>query len=226
MFALSAIYAPFVMFAVALAPVLSVAHGALAATAVVPHAGDPTLWYVTRAAAISAYVLLSLAVIVGLMRSMMRSSGWRPAGLIWLLDEGHQYIAALAAIFVVLHLGTLLLDPVVPFSVINLFVPIGEPYRPLASSLGVFALYALGAVLLSSWMRRSLSYGVWRGLHVLSFAVFVLVTLHGILAGADASAPWMRTIYGFAAGVVTLLVGLRLLISALGPTAAGQPSPR
>jgi sulfoxide reductase heme-binding subunit YedZ len=176
--------------------------------------GDPAMWYVTRAAAISAYVLLALTVLVGLLRSMLRSSGWRAPGLVWLLDEAHQYIAALAAVFVGLHLVTLLLDPVVPFTLVNLIVPLGEPYRPAATSLGVFSLYTLGAVLLSSWMRRSLSYGFWRALHFASFLAFVLVTLHGILAGADTGEPWMSALYASSAGVVALLVGLRMLIAA------------
>jgi sulfoxide reductase heme-binding subunit YedZ len=207
----------------AVAPMLAVALSAVKAAARGPAADDPTLWYVTRAAAISAYVLLTVAVLVGQGRSMVRSSGWRAPGLIWLLDEGHRYIAALAAVFVGLHLVTLLLDPVVPFGLLNLLLPIGEPYRPLPTSLGVFAFYALVAVLLSSWMRRSLSYGFWRALHVLGFGVFVLITLHGIYAGADADAPWMRSIYGIAAGMVTLLVGLRLVVASAGTTSS-QPS--
>lgn len=175
---------------------------------------DPTLWYVTRAAAISAYILLALAVIVGQLRSAFRSTGSRAPWLIWLLDEGHQYIAALAAVFVALHLVTLLFDPVVPFTVVNLLLPLDEPYRATAVNLGVFGLYALVAVLLSSWLRRALSYGFWRALHFVSFLVFALITLHGILAGADSSQPWMQAVYGVAAGLVVALMGLRLLISA------------
>ncbi len=201
----------------ALAPLMPVAHGARGATLV---SGDPTMWYVTRAAAISAYVLLALGVVVGLVRSMVRSSGARAPGLVWLLDEAHQYIAALAAVFIGLHLVTLLLDPVVPFTLVNLIVPIGEPYQPLAVNLGVFSLYLLGAVLLSSWMRRSLKYTFWRALHFASFLAFALVTLHGILAGADSGASWMRSLYGVAAGGVTLLVGLRLVVAAFATTAS------
>jgi predicted ferric reductase len=190
-------------------------HTLTALGAVALAGADPTtLWYVTRAAAISAYILLTLIVVLGLLRSTIRSARVRSAGLIWLLDEAHQYIAALAAIFVVLHLVSLLFDPVVPFTVVNLLAPIDEPYRQTAVNIGVFSLYTLIAVLLSSWMRRRLPYGFWRGLHVAGFLAFALVTIHGILAGADTTQPWMGAIYGGAAGVVTLLIGVRLLVLA------------
>jgi predicted ferric reductase len=195
----------------------AVRGGAARATA------DPTLWYVTRAAAISAYILLTLTACLGLVRSSVQAARVRSAGLIWLLDEAHQYTAALAAVFIALHLVSLLFDPVVPFTLANLLVPIDEPYRQTAVTLGVFSLYALGAVLLSSWMRRSLPYGFWRGLHFASFLAFALVTLHGILAGADSTQPWMQAVYGIAAGAVILHVGVRLLVVAFAEP-AGQTS--
>jgi predicted ferric reductase len=175
---------------------------------------DPTLWYLTRAAAVSAYVLLSLTAILGLTRSLARARGVRSPWTIVLLDDAHQFSALLTAAFVVLHLGTLVLDPFLPFSLRNLLVPSGEPYRPLATDLGVLALYALGIVLLSSWLRRRLSYGFWRNLHVLSFAAFALVTAHGLLAGHDTGQEWMTRLYVVASGCVGGLVVLRLILPA------------
>ncbi len=205
----------------ALSPLFSAAPGVLGAVSLAT--ADPTLWYVTRSAAISAYILLALTASLGLLRSTVRAARVRSAGLIWLLDEAHQYTAALAAIFIVLHLVSLLFDPVVPFALTNLLVPIDEPYRQTAVNLGVFSLYTLGAVLFSSWMRRSLPYSLWRGLHFASFLAFVLVTLHGILAGADSTQPWMQAVYGSAAGAMMLLVGARLLVVAFAEP-AGQTS--
>lgn len=173
--------------------------------------GDPTLWYVTRAAGISAYVLLSLTVMFGLLRSTLRVSRSGGAGTIWFLDEAHQFAALLAAAFVTLHLVALVFDPVVPFRVSNLVLPIGEPYQPFATSLGVLGLYALAIVLFSSWFRRALPYGFWRGLHAISFASFALVSLHGILDGTDSGAGWMRLVYLFVLALVGLLVIARLL---------------
>jgi predicted ferric reductase len=195
----------------ALAP--SVASGAklLAGGArAVPAADNPTLWYVTRAAGISAYILLASTVVLGLLRAILRSAKTRNATALWLVDEAHQFAALLAVAFVVVHLVALAFDPVLPFTLRNLFLPFDEPYRATATALGVLGLYALGVVALSSWLRRALPYRFWRWLHGISFITFALVTLHGILAGSDSGQPWMALVYWSAVILVGILSLVRL----------------
>ena len=177
-------------------------------TVIVSAHGNPTLWYVTRAAAVSSYVLLTLTVALGILRTLARDLRVRVS---WALDELHQFLALLAGAFVALHLIALLFDPVVPFGLINLLLPIAEPYQPFAVDLGVLGFYALLIVLISSWLRRRMAYRVWRVLHYTSFVVFFLVTLHGLLAGSDAAEPWMRALYIGSAAAVVFLVVMRLL---------------
>lgn len=181
--------------------------GALPLAAVSATAANPLMWYVTRAAATSSYITLSLLVILGIARSMTRLSGGRVA---WWLDETHQFLALLTAGLVGLHLVSLLFDALIPFSITNLFIPVAEPYRPFAVSVGVFTMYGMVAVLASSWLRRRLGHARWRAIHYLSFAVFAGVTLHGILAGSDSSQPWMIFIYVAAAISVGLLTFIRI----------------
>jgi predicted ferric reductase len=171
---------------------------------------NPLLWYVTRAAATSAYVTLSVTVIFGLFRSLARVSRLRNPRVLWLLDELHPYLAVLTLALVALHLLSLIFDPLIPFTLLNLLLPFDQPYRPLAVDLGVLALYGLAVVWLSSWMKRRITYASWRTLHYVSFAAFVLVTLHGIFAGTDSSAPWMRVLYLGTSGVVALLTLARI----------------
>jgi sulfoxide reductase heme-binding subunit YedZ len=192
---------------------------ALATLALVARAADPTLWYVTRAAAVSAYVLLLLTVDLGMLRSVARELSGRVS---WLLDELHQFISLLAAAFVALHLLALLFDPFISFSPLNLLLPLGQPYRPVPVDLGVLALYALGVVLVSSWLRRRMSQRTWRTLHNASFAVFFLATLHGLLAGSDAGQPWMHALYVGAAASVLFLVVARIFAQ---PSERAQDTP-
>jgi methionine sulfoxide reductase heme-binding subunit len=168
---------------------------------------DPTLWYITRAAGVSAYVLLAVVVDLGILRSLARQLGERVS---WVLDEVHQFLALLAAAFVALHLGVLLFDPFITFSVANLLLPIGEPYQSLGVSLGVIGLYALIVVLVSSWLRRYVSHRLWRGLHYGSFGVFILVTLHGLLSGSDSGLGWLRSVYFAALASMLFLTVMRL----------------
>ena len=191
----------------ALALVFAASSTALRASATT---ANPFLWYVTRAAAVSAYITLSATVVLGLVRSLGRVTHVR---LTWMLDEAHQFLALLTAGLVALHLISLVFDPLIPFSVLNLLIPLSEPYRPFAVDLGVLTLYGLVIVLASSWLRHRMKYASWRALHYISFAVFLLVTLHGILAGSDAGSPWMRDVYIAASGIVILLVLVRIFVS-------------
>ncbi len=204
----------------------TVTRGATTAITAATSTANPLLWYVTRAAAVSAYVTLSATVLLGLMRSLARVARVRNSRALWLLDEVHPYLALLTAAFVALHLLSLLFDPLIPFAPLNMLLPIAEPYRPLAVDLGVLALYALGIVWLSSWLRRFITHARWRTLHYTSFAAFALVTFHGILAGSDASQPWMRLVYlGAAASVGALVLARAFWPSASSPANLRPPSP-
>jgi predicted ferric reductase len=181
-----------------------------------PSQASPTLWYMTRALAVGAYVSLTVSILFGALRSIARQSR---ESISWAVDELHQFLATLAAVLVLGHLLTLLLDPFLPFTWQNLLAPIDEPYRPFAVILGVFALYALIALLFTSWFRAYLPYSFWRALHYLSFVAFILVTAHGLLAGSDANEPWMRGIYAGAAGAFAILALIRLFGRSRKPSA-------
>lgn len=168
---------------------------------------DPLLWYLTRTTAVSAYVTLACAVMLGMLRGVARGSGER---LSWIVDELHQVLATVFAGLVALHLITLIYDPFLPFSITNILLPVNEPYRPLAVDAGVIALYTLVIVLGSTWIRRFIPYRFWRLLHYASFVTFVLVTLHGLLAGSDTGEPWMRALYAGASAAVGFLVIMRV----------------
>jgi sulfoxide reductase heme-binding subunit YedZ len=183
-------------------------------------APSPTLWYVTRAAGVAAYIALSLSVALGMLRTIARNARER---LSWVVDELHQFVATLAGVLLLGHLVALALDPFLPFSITNLLLPVAEPYRPLAVNLGVFSLYCMVVLLLSSWIRRRLPYKMWRGLHYVSFVLFVLVTAHGWLAGSDSGEPWMRAVYGFATAAVGFMTLARLLVGQSSPAPAAAP---
>ncbi len=191
------------------------AHAASAATA------DPTLWYLTRTAAVAAYIALALTAIIGIVRSIASQMGER---ISWAVDEAHKFVALLAAVLIAGHLVTLLLDPFLTFAPVNLLVPGNQPYRALAVNIGVFAFYATAIVLVSSWLRRSVSYGFWRVLHYLSFVAFALVTAHGLLAGSDNSEPWMLALYGGSTAAIAFLIVVRLIMSARGGAATARGS--
>jgi sulfoxide reductase heme-binding subunit YedZ len=186
-------------------------HGTRQAAAAV----SPVLWYLTRTMGVSAYVALSFSVILGMLRSVARKSSER---ISWIVDELHQFVATLAGLFVAGHLVVLIFDPFLPFSIINLLLPIREPYKPSAVAYGIFGMYSMVLLLASSWLRKRMRYSWWRGIHYVSFFAFAMVTLHGWFAGSDSGEPWMRAIYAFATSSVLFLVLVRFFV--------GSPSVR
>jgi sulfoxide reductase heme-binding subunit YedZ len=97
---------------------------------------SPVLWYLTRTMGVSAYVALSFSVILGMLRVVARKSSER---ITWVVDELHQFVATLAGLLVAGHLVALLLDPFMPFTLLNLLLPVNEPYSPTAVAFGIFA---------------------------------------------------------------------------------------
>ncbi|HLV99458.1 MAG TPA: hypothetical protein VKT82_12360 [Ktedonobacterales bacterium] len=177
------------------------------------------MWYLTRTTAVAAYIVLTVLVALGLLRSTARLSGGR---ISWMVDEVHQFLGTLFGILVGAHLLTLLLDPFISFSPVNFVVPLNEPYSPLAVDLGVVALWTVVLVLGSSWLRRHLPHRYWRALHYLGFITFALVTLHGLFAGTDSSLLWMRIVYAGAAAAVGFLVLMRMFVRPNKTSAAAR----
>jgi hypothetical protein len=77
-------------------------------------------------------------------------------------------------------------------------------------ALGIVALYGLGLVTVSFYVKRWIGQRVWRSLHFASFGVFLSALLHGITAGTDTRAPIMLGLYLGSALIVSILLGLRM----------------
>jgi sulfoxide reductase heme-binding subunit YedZ len=169
---------------------------------------DPSLWYVTRGAASTAYVLLIITTITG---AGISTQAFDSVTRRWRVLDLHQVLTLLMLGLIALHLVTLVLDPFLPFSPAQLAWPVGEPYRAVPVALGVIGLYALLIVTISSWVRPHLGYRVWRALHYVSVVALVALTLHGILAGTDTATPWMIAIYVTGSLAVLALAALRVI---------------
>lgn len=146
-----------------------------------------TWWYVARASGIVAWLMLTASVIWGILLSTKAfPEHRRPA---WLLDL-HRWLGGLTVGFVAIHLGALVADTYVHFGLSDLLVPFASSWKPGAVALGVVALWFLIAVELTSLGLRRLPRRVWRWIHLSSYAVFLLGSLHAALAGTDRSA-WL-----------------------------------
>jgi sulfoxide reductase heme-binding subunit YedZ len=174
------------------------------------------VWYVARAGGILAYVLLSGSVILGLLLSgRTKLPGWPR----FAVEDIHRFVGLLAGTFIAIHVGALLVDSYMPFSLANILVPGTAAYRPVAVALGVIAAELLAALALTNRYRKALSHRFWRRAHHLNFAVWLLALVHGIAAGSNRATVWALALYIGTASVVAGLTASRFA----GPAPASAP---
>ena len=152
-------------------------------------AASKVWWYVSRSTGIVAWALLALAVLWGLALST-RALGRRPAAP-WLLDV-HRFLGGLAVIFTLFHLVSLMLDPWASFSLGELLIPFRSSWKPGPVAWGIVAFYLLLAVEISSLLKKRMSTRVWHGIHLLSYVLYAVATIHLLTAGTDRINPILR----------------------------------
>jgi len=179
-------------------------------------------WYLVRASGIVAFVLLTIAVVLGLTLSGRASLRYWPR---FAIEDVHRFAGLLTATVVSIHVLTLFADSYLPFSLTQLAVPGASSYRPLPTALGVVAAELLLALAITNRYRAKLSYGFWRRAHYLNFAVWGLALGHGIFAGTDRGAPWADLLYGASAAAVAGLVSWRAAGGLQPPAATTSSAP-
>ncbi len=161
-----------------------------------------TLWYVTRAAGVIAYLLLWLSTVWGLAVS---SKIFDPLLERTFTYDLHEFLSLLAIGFVVLHVVVLLGDRYLPFSLAEILIPFVAPYRPLWVGVGIIAFYLTLLVSVTFYIRRWIGIKTFRVIHVASFFSFFGAALHGLLSGTDSPLPAAQWMYAGTTLVVVFL---------------------
>jgi len=149
------------------------------------HQAQLRIWLAARAAGITAYVLLTIQVLLGLLLSHpTNQTTWRLSRHLFPWHE-NAWIFVLA--FLGAHIVTVVVDPWAGVGIGGAIVPGLSSYRSSAVALGTLGLYALLITGFTARYTRRLPAGVWLKIHRLSLGVFILAWLHGVLAGTDTS---------------------------------------
>ncbi|MGZ3676672.1 MAG: ferric reductase-like transmembrane domain-containing protein, partial [Ktedonobacterales bacterium] len=165
-------------------------------------------WDVARAGGLTAYVLLTAAVIVGLALSLKYQSPRWPR---LINSEWHNYLTLLSTVFLGVHVLAVAVDPYTHFGLVELLVPLASHYRPFWMSLGIVGLYLAIAIGISTLIRPLIGYKLWRRLHVLTLVVYALATVHGLFTGTDTLTWWGWALYICSIVPVAILAAIRLL---------------
>lgn len=170
---------------------------------------DQLWWYVARSGGIVAWSLLTASVMLGL--GLSTAVAGRKVPKPWLLGL-HRYLGLLAIVMTGFHLGGLVADSWVEFSVVDLLIPFASQWKPGAVAWGIVAMWLLLAVEITSLLRRRIPKSLWRWVHLSSLPLFAMATAHTFAAGSDATHAALRWSAIVTVNVVAFLVVLRICV--------------
>jgi DMSO/TMAO reductase YedYZ heme-binding membrane subunit len=98
----------------------------------------------------------------------------------------HRYLSALAIVFLAVHVGAIIADSFVHFTLGDVLIPFATDWHPLAVAWGIIAMYLIVAIEVTSLFRHRISNAAWRGIHLASYLVLAVSTIHLLTAGTDA----------------------------------------
>jgi hypothetical protein len=195
------------------------AAGALVAGYYLPATAARSYWFVSRSSGVVAYLLVTLSVVWGLVQSGRLFRATVPP----LLALGtHSFLSWFGLALAGLHALVLTGDQYIKMDVAQVLTPFLAPYRPVPVGLGVLGFYGMLLLTLSFYARNHIGQRQFRLLHYGSFGIFVLVTLHGLLAGTDNGALWWL----YPASLTAVLVLVVLRIHGAGRDRAQRPRAR
>jgi methionine sulfoxide reductase heme-binding subunit len=178
---------------------------------------SPYLWYSTRATGLVALVLFTLVVALGALVAT-RTGGTRIGR--FEVAELHRSVAAVAFVFVGIHVATTVVDSYVPTGPLSIFIPLTSAYRRVAVGVGAAAMDLMLAVWFSSLLKSRLAPSTWRLVHWFSWIGLATAIAHSFLTGTDARHGW-----GLALVAACALVGVASALARLvrrPPRAAGR----
>jgi len=142
------------------------------------------IWLFARAAGITAYLILTFVIAIGLVLSHpVNKSTWRLSKRIF---PWHENLLIFTIAFTAVHIVAIILDPYAGVGVFGTFIPGLSSFRSVPVALGTLALYGLLLTGITARYTKLLPPGMWLKIHRLSIIVWGLSWTHGLLAGTDA----------------------------------------
>jgi sulfoxide reductase heme-binding subunit YedZ len=181
----------------------------------------PTLGTTSAATGVISMVLLSAVVVLGiLLDRRVRLPGLpRFAGL-----SLHRYCSLLTVVFLGLHIAGAVAGQYARIGLAAVVVPFASPYARGWLALGTIATDLIVAIVLTSLLRRHLSYRTWRAVHWAAYACWPVALAHSFGTGGGMRSGRLLDLGIACAAVVLAAAGWRLA-SALRSGTPGPPAP-
>lgn len=145
------------------------------------------MWAFGRVSGIVALVLLTVAVLLGILTRSGRPLPGLPRFSISLV---HRNLALLASVFLILHVGALMLDTYAKLSLADVAVPFLGSYKPFWQGLGTVAWDMLLAIIITSVFRKRLGIRTFKAVHWFTYAMWPIALAHAIGDGTNGTSGW------------------------------------
>ena len=174
-------------------------------------------WYITRAAGLLAAFTLVLLILSGVGLITGYTFRFFEPLTAWAV---HRAIGITFGVSVLVHIGALLFDKFVPFSILQALVPFLSPYRPLTIAgyhlgslyvaLGILAFYGLALIIITSLFIMDRRPRLWKAVHILSYLVVAMVFVHALFIGTDLAHGSFRAAWLIFGGLLLVAILMRL----------------
>jgi predicted ferric reductase len=177
------------------------------------------LWYLTRGSGAVSLLLLTLALVLGILTAGRWARERWPR---FVVDGLHRNLSLLATVFVGIHITSAVVDGYVPIRWIDAVVPFGGVYKPFWLGLGALALDVFAAVAITSLVRARLGYRAWRSVHWLAYGCWALAVSHSVGIGSDRASLWMLCVDLLAVASVVVASAWRIAWARRRPLGATE----
>ena len=140
------------------------------------------LWYASRATGVVSLVLLSAVMIIGML---VNRQGRLPGLPRFAVLGLHRNLSLLAVAFVAVHVISAVADSFVSISLAAAVIPFVSAYQPFWLGLGAVSLDLMGALIVTSLLRRFIGRRTWRVVHWLAYASWPVAVAHSVGSSKD-----------------------------------------
>ena len=165
---------------------------------------DNALWAFGRVSGFISMALFTGTVPLGILTRSGRPLLVIPRFSVTLI---HRNLALLASVFLLLHIGSLMLDSYAKLNVIDVVVPFLGAYKPFWQGLGTAAFDLVVAVVVTSLLRHRIGQRTFRAVHWFTYAMWPIALAHSIGNGTNGTSTWFLLL----AAASLALVGAALL---------------
>jgi methionine sulfoxide reductase heme-binding subunit len=159
------------------------------------------LWYLSRATGVVSIVMLTLVVCLGAVTGGRRRPHGESATVVMGL---HRWLSLGMLVFLGIHIVTAIVDGYVPISWLAVLIPFTSGYQPLLIALGTIAVDLLAVVVVTSYLRHRIPERLWRQVHWISYAMWLIALGHGFAMGTG-DQPALR-LTSVACGTIGMLL--------------------